>query len=158
MSPTTPPHVRFRQARERMRLTQDELAARSGVPSAGIWDIEAFEDDLTSCYSPKDVQRLCRVLGIPPVALFGDAVVEPPVSTSDLVHRIYAECTLRNISLAEFEDVVGWRLAECIVPPERLLEDMTIDGMQWLCRELRIDWRRVLLTLSLAQQGQGSGV
>jgi transcriptional regulator with XRE-family HTH domain len=154
----TPPHVRFRHARERIGLTEDELAARTGVPSAGIWDIEAFEDDLTSCYSPNDLQRLCGVLGIPAVALFGDAIVEPPVSASDLVQRIRAECTLRNASLAEFEDVVGWRLADCIEPPERLLQGMTIDGMQWLCRELRIDWRRVLLGLSLAQQGQGNGV
>ena len=30
---------------------------------------------------------------------------------------------------------------------ESLLEDMTVDGLQWLCRELRIDWRRVLLSL-----------
>jgi hypothetical protein len=143
----TPPHVRFREARERIGLPPDELASRSGVPSAGIWDIETFEGDLASCYSPKDLQRFCRVLGVPPVALFGGAVVEPPVSAVDLVQRIRAECNSRNITLAEFEDFVGWRLADCMQPPEKLLEDMTIDGLQWLCRELGIDWRRVLLAL-----------
>jgi hypothetical protein len=35
-------------------------------------------------------------------------------------------------------------LSACIDPPQRLLEDMTVDGLQWLCRELRIDWRRAL--------------
>lgn len=143
----TSPHVRFRQARERIGLLPDELAAQSGIPAAGIWDIEAFEGDLTSSYSPKDVQRLCRVLAISPVALFGDAVVEPPITAADLVGRIKVECSLRNISLAEFEEVVGWSLAVGMEAPEKLLENMTIDGLQWLCRELRIDWRRVLLSL-----------
>jgi hypothetical protein len=32
-------------------------------------------------------------------------------------------------------------------PPERLFEEMSIDGLQWLCRELGIDWHRVILSL-----------
>jgi hypothetical protein len=38
-------------------------------------------------------------------------------------------------------------LTACIEPPDRLLEDMTIDGLQWLCRELGIHWHRVILSL-----------
>ena len=51
-----------------------------------------------------------------------------------------------GVTLEQFEDAVGWRLSACIEPPERLLEDMTVDGLQWLCRELHIDWRRVFLS------------
>jgi transcriptional regulator with XRE-family HTH domain len=138
------PHIRFREARERAGLSPDELAAKSGVSDAAIWDIEASEHDLTCCYSPRDVQKFCRVLGIRPVELFGDEISEPAVSPDELVRLIHEECHSRGVTLEQFEDAVGWRLTACIEPPEKLLEDMTVDGLQWLCRELRIDWRRAI--------------
>ena len=138
------PHIRFRDARERRGLSPDQVAAQSGVTDAGVWDIEECEGDLTCCYSPRDVQKFCRVLGIRPVELFGEEISEPAVSGDELVRRIHKECRSRGITLEQFEDAVGWRLSACIEPPERLLEDMTVDGLQWLCRELRIDWRRAL--------------
>ena len=142
----TIPRLRFQEARERIGLTPDEVASRSGV-SANVWDIEAFDDELTCCHSPKQVQQLCRVLGIQPVELFGAEISESPVSANELVQRIHEECRSRGVTLEQFEDAVGWRLSACMKPPEKLLEDMTIDGLQWLCRELRIDWHRVLLSL-----------
>jgi hypothetical protein len=143
---TTAPHIRFREARERLGLSPDELAAQSGVSAAGVWDIEACEGDLTGCYSPGDIQKFCRVLGIRPVELFADEISEPAVSADKLVQLIRDECRSRGVTLEQFEDVVGWRLSACIEPPERLLEDMTVDGLQWLCRELHIDWHRVILS------------
>lgn len=143
---TTAPHIRFREARKRLGLSPNELAAQSGVSDAGVWDIEDFPDDLTCCYSPSDVRKFCRVLGIRPVTLFADEIAEPAVSANDLVRLIHNECRSRGVTLEQFEDAVGWRLSACIEPPELLLEDMTVDGLQWLCRELHIDWRRVLLS------------
>jgi transcriptional regulator with XRE-family HTH domain len=138
------PHIRFREARERLGLSPAEVAARSGVSDAGVWDIEACEGDLTRCHSPRDVQKFCRVLGIHPVELFGEEISEPAVSADELVQLIHEECRSRGVTLEQFEDAVGWRLSACIEPRERLLEDMTVDGLQWLCRELRIDWRRAM--------------
>ena len=144
---TTAPHVRFREARERLGLSQEEVAARSGVSSPSVWDLEEIEGELTSCYSPRDLQQLCRVVGLRPAELFGDDITDSPVSAGQLVERIHGECRARGVTMEQFEDVVGWRLSACIDPPESLLEDITVDGLQWLCRELRIDWRRVFLSL-----------
>ena len=141
---TVAPHLRFREARERLGLSPEEVATQSGVRDAGVWDIEECEGDLTCCYSPSDVQRFCRVLRIHPSELFGERISEPAVSPDELVRRIREECRSRGVTLEQFEDAVGWRLSACIDPPQRLLEDMTVDGLQWLCRELRIDWRRAL--------------
>jgi transcriptional regulator with XRE-family HTH domain len=143
----TTPHLRFREARERIGLSPDEVAARSGVDSPSVWDLEEIEGEITSNYSPRDLQRLCNVIGIRPVELFADSIAESAVSADELVQRIQAECRSRSVTLEQFEDAVGWRLSACIEPPEKLLEDMTVDGLQWLCRELRIDWRRVFLSL-----------
>ncbi len=140
----TNPRLRFREARERLGLNESELAIQSGLYDAAIWDIEACEGDLTCCYSPSDLRKICKILCIHPVELFGEKISEPEVSAEELVRLIHEECCLRGITLEQFEDMVGWRLSACIKPPQRLLEDLSIDGLQWLCRELRIDWRRAL--------------
>jgi hypothetical protein len=118
-----------------------------GISSPSVWDIESFEDELTSCYSPSEVRRFCEAMGTRPRDLFSVSTTEPAVSASELADRIRAECTKRGITLEQFEDAVGWKLSECIEPPERMLEDMSLDGLQWLCRELGIDWHRVILGL-----------
>lgn len=138
------PHIRFRQARERRGLSPEEAAGHCGISSSCIWDIELCEGDLTHCYSPNDIRQFCRVLGIHPVELFGEKISESTVSVDELVERIREECRLRGVTLDQFEDVVGWRLSACMETPEMLLNDLSIDGLQWLCRELRIDWRRAL--------------
>jgi transcriptional regulator with XRE-family HTH domain len=144
---TTPPHIRFREARERLGLEIYDLASRSGFSCEEVFDIESLEGDLTRCYSPREVRKFCRVLRIRPVELFADSIAEPAVTAAELVRLIHAECESRGITLEEFEDAAGWRLSAWMEPPERLLEEMSIDGLRWLCQELRIDWRKVFLTL-----------
>ena len=144
MAMDTPANIRFREARERVGLTQEEVAVQSGFPQANILDIESFDNDLTSGYSPRQLQNFCRVLRIHPADLFGKKLTTPSILPDELVHLIFEELFLRGVTLEQFEDIVGWRLRECMDPPERLLEDLTIDGLKWLCRELRLDWRRAL--------------
>ena len=147
MPVTTVPEVRFRMFRERASLSHDEAARRMGISSASVWDIESSEDELSTCYSPSQVRQFCRVLGIHPSELFAVETVEPPVTAVEVVRLIHAQCLARGVTLEEFEDVVGWRLSACMESPERLLEDMSIDGLQDLCRELGIHWHRVILSL-----------
>ena len=138
------PHVRFREARERLGMHPQDVETLSGVRDARVWDIEACEGVLVRCYSPSELQRFCRVLRIHPSELFGDRISEPNVLPEELVRRIHEECRSRGVTLEQFEDAVGWRLSACMDPPEKVLEDLSIDGLQWLCREPRIDWRRAL--------------
>jgi len=140
----TNPRIRFREARERLGLNESEVAIRSGLYNATVWAIENCDGDLTDCYSPGDLRKFCQVLRIHPVELFGEKISESEVSPEELVQLMHKECILRNVTLEQFEDAVGWRLSACIESPERLLEDLSIEGLQWLYRELRIDWRRAL--------------
>lgn len=134
---------RFKELRERAGLSDEDIAHEMGISRSCIWDIESHEDELTSCYSPNEVSKFCRALAARPCDLFG-ATEESPISSKELVERIHMECRNRGISLEQFEEAVGWYLSRSIEPPEQLLEDMGVDGLQWLCRELRIDWRRVI--------------
>jgi transcriptional regulator with XRE-family HTH domain len=135
---------RLQKLRERAGLTVEDLAARVDVSP---FHVEIPDEEFTCEYSPADARRFCQVLNAPPRELFGVSSTESPVSASDLVQCIGAECRKRGVSLQQFEDAVGWRLGQCMSPPERLFEDMSLDGLQWLCRELGIHWHRVILAL-----------
>jgi hypothetical protein len=149
MNAPTSPATRFQECRERAGLSHDEVAKRFDplLSSACIWDIESHDDELSSCYSPHQVQRFSLILGVRPIDLFGGEITEPPIAAVELVQLIREQCRLRCVTLDQFEDAVGWRLSACIEPPEHLLEDISIDGLQWLCRELGVDWKRVILGL-----------
>jgi transcriptional regulator with XRE-family HTH domain len=135
---------RFRELRERAGLSENEAGQKMGI---SVWDIEAVEDELTSCHSAADIRKFCQVLNARPSEVFDITTTEPAVSAEDLVSLIQSECQKRGVTLEQFEDSVGWYLSRCMEPPERLLEDMSVDGLQWLCRELGIHWHRVILSL-----------
>jgi transcriptional regulator with XRE-family HTH domain len=141
------PALCFREFRERAGLSRDEAARQMGLSMPCVWDIESVEDELSSCYSPTEVRQFCQVLGIRPGELFGVETSESPVSAGELIRLIHQQCRSRGVTLEQFEDAVGWRLSACVEPPERLLQDMTIEALQWLCRELGINWGRVILAL-----------
>src|ERR1041384_2174193 len=133
MPAATSPEARFRAFRERAGLSHDEAARRMCISSRSVWDIESCEDELSECYSPSQVRLFCRALNIRPSELFAVETVEPPVSAAKLVRLIHEQCRSRGVTLEQFEDAVGWRLSACSEPPERLLEVISIDGLQWLC-------------------------
>lgn len=140
------PHCRIKEARERAGLSMDEVAIRSGISWNSIYDLETCEGDLCAGYSPKEVERLCGATGIRPVDVFADGVSEPAISADELIRRIRDECHSRRITIEQFEEIVGWSIGACMNKPEVFLEEITVDGLKWLCEELRVDWRRVILS------------
>jgi hypothetical protein len=103
-----------------------------------------FENEITSVYSVIKLQQLCQIIGLRPIELFGE-INESAASAEYLLERIREECRSRGITLEQFEDVIGWELSAGMESPKQFFERMTIDGLQCLCQELRIDWRRTLL-------------
>jgi DNA-binding XRE family transcriptional regulator len=139
--------ARFRSAREGAGLSVDDLAQAVGLTSANIWDLESYDNELETCYSPADLGRFSRVLRVAPAELIGGPTAEPSISAAELVERVHQRVSDLGISLEELEERVGWRLSAVMSPPQRLLEDINIDGLRWLCRELGIAWQRVIAGL-----------
>jgi transcriptional regulator with XRE-family HTH domain len=138
---------RFKKFRGRSGLSHEEAARQMDITPPSVWDLESYEDELCTVYSPAQVQRFARVLGIRPIEFFGEVPTEPPVTAAEVASLIRERCRSRKMSLEQFEDAAGWSLSECLEPPERLLENVSVDGLQDICRELDIDWRRVVFGL-----------
>jgi transcriptional regulator with XRE-family HTH domain len=140
--------ARFQYFRERASLSMAEVAEKMnlgmGFTDMCVWDLEAYDNELFSVYSPLQMLRLTEILGITPRELINFENSEPPVTTTELVQLINGECVTRGISLDAFEDVVGWSLNKMMEPSELLLQDMSLEGLTDLCKELRINWVRVI--------------
>ena len=147
MSYALTPAARFHEFRERSGLTPDEAAWRMGISKANVWDLETYHDELLSCYSPSEAARFAKVLGVRTVQFFGSDPEGAPISLGELHSLIHDQCHRRGLSLDEFGHLVGWNLKACMDSPDRLLVEMSIDGLTWLCEALGIDWRRVLVGL-----------
>lgn len=147
--PADSPAKKFRELRERAGLTPDEVARRfpEAISAAAIYDIESNDEELCDVYSPADIRKFSEVLGARPAEFFGIEINARPLSAEELVQLIQEACRSRNLTLAQFEEAVGWRLSQAIEPPSKLLEEISIEGLQWLCQELGIDWRRVIIGL-----------
>ena len=99
-----------------------------------------------------------NIKGKPPPAYDGAALAEYLVliqTQKKILGQTLAESAMFSLPpvgiklppytyMGQFEEVVGWSLGECIDAPGRLLDYLSVDGLQWLCRELRVDWRRAL--------------
>jgi transcriptional regulator with XRE-family HTH domain len=147
-SPASPnPATRFHEFLEHSGLSREEAAERMGVTTHSIWDLKTYANELITVYSPDHLRRFARILAVSPLDFFDAKECGPPVSPAELAQMIRVQCQSRNVTLVQFEDIVGWRLNECMDPPERLLTDMSVDGLQRLCRELNLDWLRVINAL-----------
>ena len=139
--------ARFREARERAGLSHDEVAKRMGISSPSIWDIESDDQELFMCYSIAKVQRFCSVLGIGPRDLFAIHSTLSPITPAELAELIREHCRSRSIGIEQLEEACSWSIAKSLDEPERFRHDYPIDGVRHICRELGIDWGRVILSL-----------
>jgi hypothetical protein len=147
VSNSATPGARFREFRLLAGLDPAEAARHMGITAPSVWDIETHEGDLTACYSPHDLQRFCRVLGVRPIDVFGVEPGQLPISASEIVLMVQQYCRDHGLTIEQFEDRVGWTLRECLESPARLLEILPLDGLQNLCGVLNLDWHRALAGL-----------
>ena len=147
MSESASHSARFREARERVKLSPQDAADRMGISSPSLYDLESHDDELCSVYSPTEIQRFSQVLAIRPTELLGAQSTEPAILPDELARLIREHCQRRSLSIEQFEDAAGWHVAKSLTEPQKFLQDYTIDGIQDICRTLEVDWQRVILGL-----------
>ena len=115
-----------------------------------MWDLETHDDELMTVCSSADLQLFASVLCVAPRELVGTEERDDPISAAQLASAIREHCRVRGMTLDEFGDAAGWDVSKAVYSPELLLTELSLDGIQDVCRELSIDWQRFISGLSAA--------
>jgi len=136
---------RLKHARETAGKGPQDLGSFVGGTS-NYHDIENCNGELYMAPSLGELAALCLALGIKTRDVFdhrSPIVTEPSISPENLIARIKDYVSKNAISVAEFENRVGFEIGPSLNDTSKLM-DWTVDFLRWLCRELGLDWRLAL--------------
>ena len=139
----------LREARERSGKTVDEMASLLSISRPSYYDLETYDDEIILVISLEQLVTLSHALGIDLVEFFSNGAPKPAesVSLEALAESINEYLTANKLTVAEFEDAVGWEVANCLTDPSQFL-NFNLDGLKDVTKPLSVDWRAVLAHLS----------
>ena len=139
---------RLCEARERSGKSVDEMASLLGISRESYFDLEDYDDEITNTVSLRQLVLLSKAIGIDFVEFFSNGAPKPAqsVSLEALAEKINEYVKAHNLTVAEFEEEVGWELANSLADPSQF-SNLNLDGLMDVTRPLGIDWRAVLADL-----------
>lgn len=139
---------RLCEARERSGKSIGEMASLLGISWESYRDVEDYDDEVILVLSLQEVITLTKALGIDPVEFFSNGAPKPAesVSLEALAEKINEYIAAHNLTVAEFEEAVGWEVANSLTEPSQFM-NLNLDGLMDVTRPLGIDWRAVLADL-----------
>ena len=107
------------------------IADLIGISIECVWDLASYPDEARTSLSVAQVIDLARAAGITVPELVGAERLE---SAEPLAHEQFsilmrAAIADGHLTTADFENRVGWHLAEAIEAPDRLLDLYNWDGL-----------------------------
>jgi len=138
---------RLREARERAGKSIGEMASLLGLSWEWYNDLESYDEEITDTLSVHQLVLLSKAIGIDLVDFFSDGASKPAesVSLDALAKKINEYLKAHNLTVAEFEEAVGWELANCLTEPRQFM-NFNLQGLMDVSRPLGIDWRALLST------------
>jgi transcriptional regulator with XRE-family HTH domain len=132
---------RIREARERIGLSLDQLAARMGQSPSSQWDLEADPNEVLMCISLGWLAGLCEVLQLRPRDLLSDGPVPAGATLAlpELMARIRAYIGSHEMGLEAFEELAGWEVGMALDDPEHA-RDWNPDGLWDICQLIGVEW------------------
>jgi transcriptional regulator with XRE-family HTH domain len=136
--------VRLKRAREAAGKSPDQMASLVGVSVPAYYDWECAEGDINTTASLGELAKLSSALSVRTRAIFEDeGGDERPISPEQLCARIKAHLDATNMSIAEFEDRVGFVIEPALDDPSEVLK-WNVDCLRFVCGEIGLDWRLAL--------------
>jgi transcriptional regulator with XRE-family HTH domain len=137
---------RVREARERLGLTESEVASRLEIQDSEYWDVEFHDDEAFTSFSVEQLKRLADILGVSLRALFFGDDSNPSgerTSFASITQRLQALAASERLSTDELSERVGWELEEILTAPESLGE-LNVAGLRDVCMAIGVDWTTAL--------------
>ena len=137
---------RVREARERLGMTESDVAARLDIQDSEYWDVEFHDDEAFTSFSVEQLGRLADILGVSLRALFFGADSSPSGERTTfalITQRLRALATKEGLTIDELSERVGWELEEILAAPESLGE-LNVAGLRDVCMAVGVDWTTAL--------------
>jgi hypothetical protein len=137
----------IRHLREQSGRSHAEMAVAVGIGLPAYYDVEAHDDEVTSCLTLREAHRLAIALGVDLRRLLAptdDPAGPVPTQTytlSDLADRIRGSVEVAGLPAAE--DAVGWQLDHVLADPAAAWEEPA-DFLRFVCEFLGLDWRAAI--------------
>jgi hypothetical protein len=128
-----------RAAREASGREPGELAAALDISWAAYWDIESYDDEITSVISFAQAVKLADIIDLDLRRLFGAG--DGLLTFDELAGAVRAR--VRDSTLEQVEDELGWELAEPLARPAAFA-DLPLDALVDIAGPLGLDWRHLL--------------
>jgi transcriptional regulator with XRE-family HTH domain len=133
--------AQIRTCRVRAGKSPGEVAERLGLNAAWYGDLEQHDDELASTLTLFQAMELASILEVSLRALLSEGAPSgESVSLLDLPARINAYVAREGISIAQFEEQVGWELREFMTSPVKAAAELPIIFLQAISAPLGVDW------------------
>jgi transcriptional regulator with XRE-family HTH domain len=132
----------IKELRVKRDLDPRELAEAAGITIDEYYDLESIDDELHIAASVESIARVARALGVNPSTFYAGSSARA-VSLDELVSLILQHTRETKKTLDEFEEEVGWDLAEALATPQKFLA-FNAHGLRDVCAPLGINWLDVL--------------
>jgi transcriptional regulator with XRE-family HTH domain len=130
------------ELRTQQGLSVEELAAAAGLSLAEYHDLEHHEDERHIAASVESIARIAQKLRVKPSAFY-EGTPSGVMALDALAARISEHVADAGIPLGEFEEEVGWDLADALATPAKF-GDFPAAGLRDVCSPLGINWLDVL--------------
>ena|SRR5579871_6028332 len=135
--------LRLQHLREQANLTAVEVAHHIGVSPASYFDLETY-DDLVTSVSINQVCKLVHVLKARVEELFDIQSDDPKTISHQTLSWLIEDFMRRSgITIDVFEDQVGWNIGPLLTSDEAVLT-WNIEQLQDVCRLIEVSWVEVL--------------
>jgi hypothetical protein len=136
----TPYSIRLKRAREAVLKSPERVASEVGVPVATYYDWEWGEGDISSTASLAELAKLSASLAVSTTTIFEDASCEGQrLSLEELSRKIRSYLEKANMTIAEFEDRVGYEVEPALHNSEDLLK-WNVDCLRCVCTAVGVNW------------------
>jgi transcriptional regulator with XRE-family HTH domain len=133
----------LKHLRESSSLSPEQLAAAAGLNLEWYYDLETYDDELTSNVSLGSIARVAKALGVRPSALYGGEESKGIVSLEKLALLVRDHVQRSGKSIGEFETKIGWSVSAALADPEKFRE-FNFDGLRATCEAIDVNWCDVL--------------
>lgn len=140
------PHERLQQIRCSLNKTPAEAAEQAGVSRAAYYDLEDYPEEIYTCISLRDLQRICDCLSVDAFFLFTRAnrlESDECYDFESIAALIRQDLKRSGQTAMEFGDRAGWEI-EPFLNDAGAGWEWNVDCLRDVCSALGIRWELAL--------------